>query len=1248
MAQIIWNGAAGDGNFFTAGNWIGGMAPGPNDDAVILAAVTVQASGGSVNTLSLGAKTIVVVGGSDTFTIAGAATSADPTGTSTMTGLLQVSDNAIVNLDGTLAGTGTLALASAGNNTNLVIGASGATLQGGGTIALGDATNANRIYGASGTDVLVNVDDTIEGSGQFGLGQLLFTNKGLVDATGTANGLVLNAVTTNTGTIEATGPAGLSIQNTVTNEGGLIRAVGTSSVMLDNGSDIIGGTLTTLSGGLDQLIGSNTGTLDGSAGVLMNAGALQIDDNATLNLYGTIDNTGTITLASGGNDTNLVVAGTTATLTGGGTIVMGDATNANRIYGASGDDILVNVDNTIEGSGELGAGSLVFTNEALVDATGKNNGLVLSVVTTNTGTIEATGAAGLSIQSTVDNAKGVIKAAGKTSVMLDNGADIVGGTLTSSAGGIDQLIGSNTGALDGSAGVLTNAGALQIDDNATLNLTGTIDNTGTITLASGGNDTNLVAAGSLVTLTGGGRIVLGDAFNANRIYGASGTNMLVNVDNTIEGSGQLGAGSLMLTNEAVVDATGTLNGLVLNAITTNTGTIEATGPAGLSIVSTVDNAKGLIEAVGKTSVMLDSGSDVIGGTLTTLSGGLDQLIGSNTGTLDGSSGALTNAGALQIDDNATLDLYGTIDNAGTITLASGGNDTNLVATGSTVTFDGGGTIVLGDATNANRIYGASGGDALVNVDNTIEGSGQLGAGSLVFTNEALVDAIGTANGLVLNALTTNTGTIETTGPAGLSIQSTVTNIGGLIQAVGTSSVLLDSGSDLVGGTLTTSMGGLDQLVGSSTGTIDGSAGVLTNAGALQVDDNATLALYGTLHNTGTITLASAGNDTNLVVAGTTVTLTGGGTIRLGDATNANRIYGASGGDTLVNEGNTIEGIGQIGVGQLTLDNSSGKIIAENGALDLNATLSHGGSLVIAGPNSELEINTTDPDGSVTFAGTDDTLQLDTPNSFAATLAGLAGGGVIALEGDTATGAVIDGTTLAITLNDGVTLDYALAAPIPGATAMVTPFGGGTDVTIVAAPCFAAGTRILTTRGEVPVEALAIGDRVVTPRNRSSRPIVWLGRRRVHCDRHPDRRLADPVRVRAGAFGVAPTRDLVLSPDHAIWFGGALVPVNLLIDGKTIIQERRSTVTYHHVELDAHDIILAEGLPAESYLDTGNRSRFANTPLVALHPRYVAEADWPGPCAPMVLDGPRLARIRNDRAAVAAPAALVRFRRMSRT
>jgi hypothetical protein len=156
---------------------------------------------------------------------------------------------------------------------------------------------------------------------------------------------------------------------------------------------------------------------------------------------------------------------------------------------------------------------------------------------------------------------------------------------------------------------------------------------------------------------------------------------------------------------------------------------------------------------------------------------------------------------------------------------------------------------------------------------------------------------------------------------------------------------------------------------------------------------------------------------------------------------------------------------------------------------------------------------------------------------------------------------------------------------------------------LAPACYAAGTCILTTRGEVRVEDLAVGD-MVRARFAGLTPIKWIGHRRIDCRRHPDPQQVWPVRVVAGAFAPdQPCRDLLLSPDHAVAVEGALVPIRLLVNGASIRQEAHvQQVHYFHIELDRHDLLLADGLAAESYLDTGNRGMFTNADVpIALHP-----------------------------------------------
>ena len=169
------------------------------------------------------------------------------------------------------------------------------------------------------------------------------------------------------------------------------------------------------------------------------------------------------------------------------------------------------------------------------------------------------------------------------------------------------------------------------------------------------------------------------------------------------------------------------------------------------------------------------------------------------------------------------------------------------------------------------------------------------------------------------------------------------------------------------------------------------------------------------------------------------------------------------------------------------------------------------------------------------------------------------------------------------------------------------------------PCFAAGTPLLTPTGERPVEALQAGDCVMTAAGDVA-VVRWVGHRVSHCSGD-----ARPVRIAAHSFGPGrPYHPVVLSPDHAVFVDGVLVPVHLLVDGVAITRTRHSRITYHHVELDRHDVLLAAGLPAESYLDSGNRHAFAQGSAGAgsRDPDFLA-LSWEAACAPLVLHGAML-------------------------
>lgn len=135
-------------------------------------------------------------------------------------------------------------------------------------------------------------------------------------------------------------------------------------------------------------------------------------------------------------------------------------------------------------------------------------------------------------------------------------------------------------------------------------------------------------------------------------------------------------------------------------------------------------------------------------------------------------------------------------------------------------------------------------------------------------------------------------------------------------------------------------------------------------------------------------------------------------------------------------------------------------------------------------------------------------------------------------------------------------------------------------------CFVRGTRILTPEGEVEIEWLQPGDLVTTAAG-TAKPIRWIGHRSIAVEDLRDMVECLPVKVQRFALSESgPHRDLYLSAGHSIYIDGVLVPVGHLVNDRTITRcgaPEVGALEYYHIELDNHDVIVAEGAPCESLL-----------------------------------------------------------------
>ena len=228
---------------------------------------------------------------------------------------------------------------------------------------------------------------------------------------------------------------------------------------------------------------------------------------------------------------------------------------------------------------------------------------------------------------------------------------------------------------------------------------------------------------------------------------------------------------------------------------------------------------------------------------------------------------------------------------------------------------------------------------------------------------------------------------------------------------------------------------------------------------------------------------------------------------------------------------------------------------------------------------------------------------------------------------------IDGNVSNVNDGSGNIDFYNISSSMPFAYSENNNSGFGTaNATKSTMACYCTGTLIRIVRHgaeiDTAVEDLCIGDHAVTASG-AHRPIKWIGTRSYagrFVNSNPD---ALPICFKVGSLGDGvPSRDLWVSPKHAMFLDGCLIPAEHLVNGATIVKAQRvEAVTYWHVELDSHDVLLTEGAPSESFVDDNSRGMFHNAHTFAeLYPDALRrDAIY---CAPRVENGYVLEAVRR--------------------
>jgi hypothetical protein len=775
------------------------------------------------------------------------------------------------------------------------------------------------------------------------------------------------------------------------------------------------------------------------------------------------------------------------------------------------------------------------------------------------------------------------------------------GTISVSATGTGLVLGVFVSGVSEFSGGITNAGTgfisaetgIALYSDATV--AGGITNAGAITAARAG----IVL--SQVTQFGSSGAP-GNISNSGTISAATGIYI---AGSTIDGS-------IVDTGDILATAHGISIGHASEIIAPAPTAISITGETFTGGIANAGSVAGSTVGIGVEYVASFSGGISNNGEISGSEDGIEIYhVGTfSDGIVNGSEGAISSFGGVGID----------------VSLAAGDTFSGGITNSGTISAGGAGVIVDPTIVQSETFLGG------------ITNNGSITANSV---------GIGVANIASFGGGITNTGTIS--GDTGIKLTGTPgTSVfdSGVIDGTGGTAVKLDpsSGTDTFtlapGYTITGNVVG----GGSDTLALGGTGAASFNLG----DVGTTYTGFTTFDVTGG-TWNTSGTGSDWTVEGGTLEVNGsvtdttvdsGGTLTILPGGSADPTTVEAGGTETISAGGSDDGAQISGGTQYDYGSASnatvfsgGLQVVESGGVASDTTINGGTMDVVSGGSAGASID---------FAGTG-TLQIDGPNTPGillpgTTVSGFTLGDTIDLPGiaySTPNSAGVNGSDQLQFTEGGNTYEIQLAGNYAGQIFALAPDGNspvaGTDITVT--PCYCRGTLIRTARGQKKVENLKIGEMVKTASG-AARPIKWIGRRSYGGRFVMGRKDILPVCIKAGALADnVPARDLWISPNHAMYFKdrhgeGVLIEAGDLVNGASIVQAQSvEKIEYIHIELETHDVIIAEGAPSETFIDDDDRALFHNA-----HEYWRLYPDEEAPpaayCAPRLYEGYEIEAVRR--------------------